>query len=111
MNRIGLAALIAIAFIRAQTNAHAGTCGEEVVKLRKGADETQVHRFSGPTEGQTVGAQLHHQPTPESIAAAENNAVDKVSAVLNRAQDFDTAGNEAECMASVKEAKLLLGLE
>jgi hypothetical protein len=112
MDKLTLAALAAaVSILSIQTPAHAGACSEEIAKLHTIADESQAHRFVGPTEGQTVGAQLHHQPTPESIAAAETNAVNKVGAVLKRAESFDAAGKETDCMASVGEARLLLGLE
>jgi hypothetical protein len=102
---------IATTLMGIQASAFAGPCSDEIAKLQKVADETQVHRFVGPTESQSVGAQLHHQPTPESIAVAENMASGRVDAVLKRAKTLDDAGKEADCMTSVGEAKLLLGLE
>jgi hypothetical protein len=111
MNKTGSAALIAAAIMSAQTTAHAETCGDQIAALQKVADATKVHRFVGPTENQTVGAQLHHEPTPASIAAAENNAAERVNAVLARAKALSAAGKEAECLKSVGEAKLLLNVE
>jgi hypothetical protein len=111
VNHLGLVIFSAAAFMGIQTAAHAGACGDEIAGLQKVADATQSRRFVGPTENQSVGAQLHHQPTPESIAVAENMASGRVDAVLKRAKTLDEAGKEADCMNAVGEAKLLLGLE
>ncbi|WP_020177291.1 hypothetical protein [Methyloferula stellata] len=91
--------------------ANAGTCSEEIAKLQKLATATVPRAFVGPTGRQSIGAQLHHQPTPESIAKAQNNAADSVELVLSKAKDLDAAGKEAECMSSLDKAKYLLGLE
>lgn len=90
-------------------SAHAGPCRAEVARL-----ERLSHRANaaiGPTETQYVGAQLHHQPTPASVKEAQSKAKTKVADVLSQAKALDAAGKEAECMAAVGDAKLLLGIE
>lgn len=91
--------------------ADAGPCTEQIAKLQKLATSAAPRAFVGPTGRQSIGAQLHHQPTPESIAKAQNNAADSVELVLSKAKDLDAAGKEAECMSSLDKAKYLLGLE
>ncbi len=91
--------------------AHAGACTDEIAKLQKLASASVPRAFVGPTGRQTIGAQLHHQPTPESIAQAKSGAADSVDLVLAKARDLDAAGKEAECMGSLDKAKYLLGLE
>ncbi len=110
MINLRFVALIAAAFIATQTTAQAGACTEEIAKLQKVADDTRAHGFTGPTANQSIGAQLHHQPTPESIAVAENMASGKVDAVLASAKKSDDEGKEADCMSSIEKAKLLLNV-
>jgi hypothetical protein len=108
---LAFAALIVTALIGFQQMAYAGQCGEEIAELEKLARTSKSHPTVGPTERQTTGAQLHRQPTPESVAAAKEKAWAKVDAVLERAKTFDAEGKEAECRASAGEAKQLLGIE
>ena len=103
--------MTAAAFIIAHTAAYAGPCTDEIAKLQKIADDTRAGGFTGPTANQTIGAQLHHQPTPNSIAVAENMASGKVDAVLTSAKSLDGAGKEADCMEAVAKAKLLLNVQ
>ncbi len=110
MIQLRFAVLTAAAFITAHTAAYAGPCTEEIAKLQKVADDTRPHGFTGPTADQSIGAQLHHQPTPESIAVAENMASGKVDAVLASAKKSDEEGKEADCMSAVEKAKLLLNV-
>lgn len=100
-----------IALFAVPATADAGPCSEEIVRLEKVADQNKVEAFEGPSERQTVGAQLHHQPTPGSVAEAQTKAVDKVDALLKRAKSLDSEDKEADCMSQINEAKLLLNIE
>jgi hypothetical protein len=91
--------------------AYAGACGEEVAKLQTFVKETKDSAFEGATESQTVGAQLHHQPTAASLARAENEANGQVENTLKEAKARDADGNETECMTLMTKARMLLGLE
>jgi hypothetical protein len=52
------------------------------------------------TEPQTVGAQLDHQPTRESVAKAKTESRDHLAASLAHAKAMQAAGDEAGCRKS-----------
>jgi hypothetical protein len=66
---------------------------------------------TGPTAPQTVGAQLHRQPTPGTVEHAEHVANTDADAALDRARKADAAGNAAECNTAIVEAKRLYGID
>jgi hypothetical protein len=66
---------------------------------------------SGPTAQQSVGAQLHHQPTPGSVERAEDKAREAAAAALDRARTADAAGDATACTRALQDAKELYGLE
>src|SRR5919198_1056655 len=60
--------------------ARAGPCSDDIARIeaklrRPGSDV-------GPTERQTLGAQLHRQPTPGSVERAEDQAASKLDAAI-----------------------------
>ena len=91
--------------------ARAGPCGEEIERLETVSRGSASNPDIGPTARQTLGAQLHYEPTPDSVARAEQGAEARVDAVLARARAFDQEGSHSECMSAVEEAKLLLDLQ
>ena len=89
----------------------AGPCTAEIAKV-----ERQIHRLgpgpaSGPTAAQSIGAQLHHQPTPGSVQNAEAKAQADAAAALERARRADAAGDAAACAKALREAKEVYGLD
>jgi hypothetical protein len=56
-----------------------------------------------------VGAQLGRQPTPSSMARAEQKADTNYQTVLTRAQTLDNQNNPA-CKKAVKKLKALVGM-
>ena len=64
-----------------------------------------------PDAAQSVGAQLHHQPTPGSVQSAERVAIADGDAALERARKADTAGDGAACTGALAEAKAIYGVE
>src|SRR5262245_10666732 len=60
----------------------------------------------GPTASQSIGAQLGHQPTPESVRRAEIDSRAGIDAILSRAKAHDEEGKTTECMELVGTAKL-----
>jgi hypothetical protein len=63
-----------------------------------------------PSLPQSIDAQLHHQPTRESVRRAEENARLRFATILARAKILNAEGKTTECMRSVTEAKRVLGL-
>jgi hypothetical protein len=90
--------------------AHSGPCTAQIAQL-----EQQVRVAPGPETGptapQTLGAQLHHQPTPGDVKHAERIANKDADAALDRARKADANGNAAECSAAIGEAKRLYGID
>lgn len=88
--------------------AHAGPCSAEIEKIEK----LVANPNSGiaPTARQTVGAQLDRQPTPQSIARAEQKADSHYDEVLSKAKSLDAANNP-DCTKVVSELKLLVGMQ
>ena len=89
-------------------SAHAGTCGEEIAQLEALIDESMGKALAKPTISQSVDAQLHHQPTPESVRRADENARLRFATILAHAKALNTDGKTDECIQSVAEAMRLL---
>jgi hypothetical protein len=60
---------------------------------------------SGPTAPQSVGGQLHHQPTPDSVQDAERRAHLAAATALDRLRQADVDGNAIACAKALDEAK------
>jgi hypothetical protein len=68
-------------------------------------------RNAGVSAPQSIGAQLHHQPTRESVARAEGMAQADLEKALARAKALNAEGREGECMQALSQAKLMFGSE
>ena len=108
MVRLGFSALAGVCLVGAVTSAEAGPCAAQIKAV-----ESQVRRAmgpAGPTGPQTVGAQLHHQPTPSSVQSAAAKAQADAKAALDRARKADAAGDAKACAKALDEAKAVYGL-
>jgi hypothetical protein len=108
--RIGLALSLAAAGVLVGIDgARGGPCAEDIVLL-----ERQIANTPGPQSGamgaQTIGAQLHRQPTPGSVQRAEKSASSDAEAALNSAKEADSSGNAVDCNAALKKARELYGI-
>ncbi len=105
--KIGVRALLVLA--AGMAPAAAETCLEQIVALQNRLPQPPLSApLTGPYGTQTVGAQLDHDPTPGSMAAAEGGATRPTSgaqADLNRAQNLQAAGDEAGCLQAVGAAR------
>jgi hypothetical protein len=101
-----MALVVSIALGLATTSAHASACSDEIAKLEKAISEKSA--AAAPTAQQTIGAQLGHQPTPQSVRRAEAAATTGVDDILNRAKALDAEGKTKECMDLVATARLRL---
>jgi hypothetical protein len=72
---------------------------------------TDVGPAATPTASQSVGAQLHHQPTPNTVGQAAHAANQDGDAAIERAKKADAAGDAAGCNAAVIEARRLYDLK
>jgi hypothetical protein len=93
---------------------HAGPCTTQIAQLEQQVAQLQANPApSGAGEAmapQSLGAQLHHQPTPSSVQSAQHTANTDADAALGRARKADDAGDAAGCAAALIEAKRLYGL-
>jgi hypothetical protein len=85
----------------------AGPCTNEILAIEKAVSEPNSPY--APTAGQSVGAQVHRQPTPSSVARAEQKADSGYEAALDRARALDNQNNP-DCAQAVKQLKDLIGM-
>jgi hypothetical protein len=83
----------------------AGPCGDEVTQFEQKMKRESRKPSAGPTARQTDAAQLHRQPTPESVKEGEQRAQVAFDAVLVRARAADANGDQAACRKALGEAK------
>jgi hypothetical protein len=94
----------------------AGPCTKAIEKMQARVEGPRnAGAAPGPSTNQSVGAQLHRQPTPSSIANAERKlgelspeTIVKVNAAMDRAQKADTAGDESGCKEALAEVERAL---
>jgi len=103
--------LIVAVLVAGGANAQAGPCTAGIAEIERYIQGTAPGPTTGPTAPQSVGAQLHHQPTPGSVEGAEGKARADGLAALDRARKADAAGDAAACKSALEEAKLIYGLE
>jgi hypothetical protein len=103
--------LAALACIGGAASAQAGPCTTQIAEVERYLARIKPGPASGPTAPQSIGAQLHHQPTPGSVEAAEAKARADADAALERARQADAAGDAGACTKALDEAKMLYGLE
>ncbi|HEX4409458.1 MAG TPA: hypothetical protein VH206_11850 [Xanthobacteraceae bacterium] len=101
--------LCAAALFNAGT-AHAGPCTAQIIAFNQQIKTITPGPESGPTAPQTVGAQLHHQPTPGAVEHAEHVANKDADAALAKAREADAKGDAAGCRAALKEARRLYAI-
>jgi hypothetical protein len=89
-------------------SAHAGPCTSEIERVEKAVNEPGS--VYAPTARQSVGAQVHRQPTPSSVAQAEQRADSRYDAALDRARALDNQ-NSPDCAEAVKQLKELVGIQ
>jgi hypothetical protein len=93
---------------------YAGPCTTQIAQLEQKIREAQaVSPPGGPGEPslpQSVGAQLHHQPTVRSVEGAASKANAEGAAALDRARQADVAGDANGCAKALQDAKDLYGV-
>src|SRR5579863_3963433 len=102
-----LFAAVAAALLVGASVAHSGPCTAQIAALEQQVGASPPGPKSGPTFSQTLGAQLHYQPTPRDVEHAEQVANTRARAALDRARQADAAGDAAGCNAALIEAKRL----
>jgi hypothetical protein len=110
--RASVLAIVTFGFVLvAITMARAGPCTSDIGRLETQIKLSASNPVVGPTATQTVGAQLHHQPTPGEIRNAETKANADADAALDRARKADGQNDATGCREALRQARLLYGLE
>ena len=91
--------------------AHSGPCTAQIAAVEQQISALPPGPKSGPTFSQTIGAQLHHQPTPRDVEHAERVANKDGEAALARARKADAKGDAARCNAALTQAKRLYDID
>jgi len=89
----------------------AGPCTDQIAAVERQIQAAPAGPQSGPSAAQSVGAQLHHQPTPGSVQSAEGEARSAAAAALLRARAADAAGDAAACKKALEDVRELYGLQ
>ena len=95
----------------------AGPCSKDLERIQLLADaRLNAIAAAGPTADQSTAAQLHRQPTPRSMAEAEQKlgelspvAIEKVRDALTRARSADAAGDTVGCQQALAEVEREIG--
>ena len=115
MDRSRVMTLAAVALVAGSAACNAGPCTTQITQLEQQIRAAQASSPPGgpgdPSARQTIGAQLHHQPTPGSVERAEHRATADGDVALERARKADAEGNAAECAKALAEAKDIYGVK
>lgn len=87
--------------------AHAGPCAADIAQVEAALNALAANKENGSAH-QSRAADLHHQPTPSSVARGMERAeADERHdrAALVRARTADARGDEASCEKAVAEAR------
>jgi hypothetical protein len=117
MNAKSIATLVAAALIASTISSLAGPCSTEIDATQARVDARLAAKgAAGPSATEGLGALTHRQPTPDSIAAAEEKlgevpakTVQEVTQAMARARAADDAGDRSVCEQALAEVRRVLG--
>jgi hypothetical protein len=92
------------------TSGYVGPCSTEIARLQADA-KLEAKAASGPAARESAGALMHRQPTPGSIAAAEERLGDlsaQATEVAARAA-ADSAGDKNACEQALADVQRAIG--
>jgi hypothetical protein len=95
----------------------AGVCSDAVASMQAHVDaRLDAIAGAGRAAVESGAALMHRQPTPGSIATAEEKLgelspekISTVRAAMTRAREADAAGDKAACERALAEAQALIG--
>jgi hypothetical protein len=117
MNGLQRFALSGAALVASVAASHAGPCSADIDATQHSIDAAlEAKAAAGPAGKEGAAAGMSHQPTPQSLATAEEKLGDipaaTVAAIrqaMDRARTADSADDESACQAALAEAKRLIG--
>jgi hypothetical protein len=106
-----------ITFTASISVSHAGPCADQIGHVQVGLDARLAAKAAtGPSAAEGASATMHRQPTPGSIAAAEeklgNLSSEKAGAILQamaRARAADSAGDKDACEQALADVQKEIG--
>jgi hypothetical protein len=107
----------AITFAASISASYAGPCADEISKMQARIDaKLEAKAATGPSAREGAGAGMSHQPTPRSMAAAEERlgelspqTVEVVRQAMLRARAADSAGDKNACAQALADAQRAIG--
>jgi hypothetical protein len=108
-SRTNTAWIVAAVLLVSTASAQAGPCSADIAQFESTIRRPATNPLPEPTGRQTIGAQLGHQPTPDSVSRAEGQAQAGFEAALARAKALDTQGR-SECAQALRDARLTLDM-
>jgi len=112
--RVLTAVAVGFVLLGGAEGVYAGPCTAQIAQLEQNIREAQAISPPGgagePSLPQSVGAQLHHQPTVRSVEGAESKANAEGATALDRARHADAIGDATGCAKALQEAKDLYGV-
>jgi hypothetical protein len=111
MDQSRVVILTIVALIGAHAAAQAGPCTTQIAQLQKQIGRSATGPEGGPSGPQSIGAQLHHQPTPGAVQNAESRANADAAAAVDSARRADAAGDADGCRKALEEARRLYGID
>ncbi len=115
MDRSRLVVLAAAALLFGAGAAEAGPCTARISQVEQQIRRAQAAPTSSgagePSAPQSIGAQLHRQPTPQTVESAANRAKADAAAALDRARKADAENDAGACANALKEARQLYGID
>ena len=106
-----------IAFAASVSASHAGPCTDAIGNMQVRIDaKLEAKAAAGPTAREGVSAGMSDQPTPRSMAAAEeklgevsSRIVDAVRQAMLHARAADGAGDKNACEQALADVQRLIG--
>jgi hypothetical protein len=111
MRKTCVAFVIGAVLVLGIASASAGPCSADIAQFETAVRNSAKNPDAGPMGPQTLGAQLGHEPTPESINQAEAQAQTRFEATLAQAKALDAQGKGAECAQALSDAKLMFHVQ
>lgn len=92
---------------------YGGPCSDEISNMQaRIGEKLEAKAAAGPPARQGAGAGMHVQPTPRSIAAAEeklgevsSETIEAVRQAMLRARAADSAGDENACKQALADVR------
>jgi predicted lipid-binding transport protein (Tim44 family) len=112
-----LMVLHAAVLVASMSSSYAGPCSPEIERMQARIDaQLEAKAAAGPNAKESVGALEHRQPTPDSIAAAEERlgevsgkTAETVTQAMARARAADNAGDKSTCEQALADVQRAIG--